>query len=178
MAAKPGKSATPTSPDVGAFIITRVFDAPRDRVWKAWSDAEALGQWWGPKGCKVRVASLDFRPGGLFHYAMDYATGATMWGRFFYRDIVKDARIVWLNSFSNAGGGITRAPFGPNVPLEFHNSMDLTEAAGKTTLTLRSRPHGPTEDEQKFFDGMHGSLAQGFGGTMDQLGAYLGTFEG
>lgn len=173
MAAKPGKSATPTSSDVGAFVIIRVFDAPRDRVWKAWSDAEALAKWWGPKGCKVRVAGFEFRPGGYFHYAFAYSAGPEMWGRFFYRDIVKGERIVWINSFSNEGGGITRAPFGPDVPLEFHNTMELTEAAGKTTLTLSSRPHGPTADESKFFDGMHASLAQGFGGTMDQLAAHL-----
>ena len=49
------------------FVISRVFDAPRERVWKAWTSAEALAQWWGPEGCTIRVIKLDFRLGGVFH---------------------------------------------------------------------------------------------------------------
>jgi uncharacterized protein YndB with AHSA1/START domain len=155
------------------FVITRDFDAPRDQVWTAWSDAKALAQWWGPKGSKVRVAGFEFRPGGYFHYAFAYSAGPEMWGRFFYREIEKHERIVWINSFSNEGGGITRAPFGPNIPLEFLNTMTLSETASKTTLTLHSIPHGPTAEERQTFEDMREGLAQGFGGTMDQLSAYL-----
>ncbi len=156
-----------------AFVITRVFDAPRDLVWKAWAEPERLQQWWGPKGCKIRIAALEFRPGGLFHYVMEYSTGATMWGRFFYREISKPERIVWLNSFSNETGGITRAPFSPLIPLEIQNTVTLAGQGGKTEITLRARPHGATEEECAFFDGFHGSLQQGYGGTMDQLEEYL-----
>jgi uncharacterized protein YndB with AHSA1/START domain len=49
------------------FVITRIFDAPRERVWKAWTEPERLAQWWGPKGSKIRVVTLELRPGGLFH---------------------------------------------------------------------------------------------------------------
>ena len=50
-------SAMTMTTDVQEFVFTRTFDAPRDRVWRAWTDAEALAQWWGPKNAKVRACS-------------------------------------------------------------------------------------------------------------------------
>lgn len=52
----------------GAFVITRTFDAPPDQVWKAWSEAEQMQTWWGPRGCSIKIANFEFRPGGFFHY--------------------------------------------------------------------------------------------------------------
>lgn len=161
--------------DTNTFEATRVFDAPREVVWKAWSEAKALEQWWGPKGCKLQVISLDFRPGGMFHYAMNYSTGATMWGRFFYKEISPPERIVWLNSFATENGGISRAPFSTVCPLEILNTVTLTEANGKTTLNLESVAHGANAEEQAFFRDLFGGMQQGFGGTFDQLEEFLKT---
>ena len=98
--------------DTQGFTLTRSFSAPRERVWKAWTSAEALAQWWGPKGAAIRVIKLEFKVGGVFHYAMSFQPGAPeMFGRFIYREIAAPHRIVFVNSFSDADGGITRAPF-------------------------------------------------------------------
>lgn len=165
-------NANNRSPD-GAFEITRTFKAPRDLVWKAWSEPARLQAWWGPKGCKIKVAKLEFRPGGFFHYAMQYSNGPPMWGRFLFREIAAPERIVWLNSFSNETCGVTRAPFGQPFPLEMQNTVTLTEREGMTTITLRASPHGETEEERNTFEGMFASLAQGYGGTFEQLSDYL-----
>jgi uncharacterized protein YndB with AHSA1/START domain len=161
-----------TAPD-GAFVITRAFDAPLHLVWKAWSEADEMQSWWGPKGCSIEVAKFEFRPGGFFHYAMQFSKGPGMWGRFIYRDITAKERIAWLNSFSNEGCGITRAPFDPLIPLEILNEVTFVEKAGKTTVTLRASPHGAEEGEVKVFEGMFASLNQGYGGSFDQLAAAL-----
>ena len=161
-----------TAPD-GVFVMSRVFDAPRPRVWTAWSDAEQLQTWWGPKGSAIKVAAFDFRPGAFFHYSMRYSNGPQMWGRFMYRDIVALERIVWLNSFSNEGCGITRAPFEQLIPLEIENEVSLVQQGAKTLLTLRARPHGATDEERAVFEGMFASFEQGYGGTMEQLAAHL-----
>ena len=157
----------------GAFVMTRTFDAPRSRVWTAWSDAEQLQAWWGPKGCKLKVYRLEFRPGGFFHYAMKYSNGPDMWGRFMYREIIARERLVWLNSFSNEDCGITRAPFDQKIPLEILNDVTMTEKGGKTTVTLNARPFSAADDERAVFEGMFASLEQGYGGTLDQLAALL-----
>jgi uncharacterized protein YndB with AHSA1/START domain len=165
------KSAPPQE-----FTISRSFDAPRDRVWKAWTDPQALAQWWGPKGSQIRVIKLEVRPGGIFHYAMQFQPGHDMFGRFIYREIAAPERIVFVNSFSDAEGGITRAPFpqlGNTWPLEVLNHLTLTERDGKTTVSLRGDPLNATDEERKTFASMADSMRQGFGGTFDQLDEYL-----
>ena len=156
------------------FVITRVFEAPSQLVWRAWSEAEQMQTWWGPKGCSIEIAKFEFRPGGFFHYAMQFPNGPRMWGRFLYREIARPERIVWLNSFSNEGCGITRAPFDPLIPFEILNEATFVEKAGrKTTVTLRAHPHGATESEAKVFEGMFASFDRGYGGTFDQLATAL-----
>jgi uncharacterized protein YndB with AHSA1/START domain len=65
-----------------ALVITRVFDAPRELVFKAWTEAERLAQWWEPKGCKITVNKFDLRPGGIFRYSMNMPNGKEIWGIF------------------------------------------------------------------------------------------------
>jgi len=158
------------------FTITRVFNAPREKVWRAWTEAESLAKWWGPKGSTIRVLRLELKPGGMFHYAMEFQPGQPIFGRFVYREIVAPERLVYVSAFSDESGGITRAPF-PQIrdtwPLEILNTMTLAEAGGKTTLTVRGGPIDPTEAEAKTYLGMFESMRQGFGGTFDQLEAYL-----
>jgi uncharacterized protein YndB with AHSA1/START domain len=151
------------------FEMTRVFTANRARMWQAWSTADQLRTWWGPKGCTIEVARFEFRPGGFFHYAMQFAGAATLWGRFNYREIVPRERLVWLNSFANENCGIARAPFSEFCPLEIENCVTFTEHAGATTVSLRATPFGAVAEERKFFDDLRPSLEQGYGGTLDQL---------
>ncbi|MGO4716304.1 SRPBCC family protein [Bradyrhizobium sp. 2TAF24] len=155
------------------FTISRTFDAPRAVVWRARAEVERMVQWWGPEGCKLHVESLDFRPGGLFVYAMDFDQGARMWGRFVYHDIVAPERLVYTHGFSNAQGQAARSPFSENWPLEIHNVLTLTEQDGRTRLDLRSRPIDPTDAERETFRTMRGSMTEGSNGIFDRLAAYL-----
>lgn len=158
------------------FRLTRTFAAPRNLVWKAWTSPEALGQWWGPKGTTMRVINFDLRPGGMCHYAFGFQPGHEMYGRFIYREIVAPERLVFVNSFSDPAGGITRAPF-PQLegkwPLEVLTIMRLTELAGETTLTLRASPLNASEDECAMFASNIDSMGQGYGGALDKLAGYL-----
>jgi hypothetical protein len=89
---------------------------------------------------------------------------------------VAPERLVFVNSFSDPNGGITRAPF-PQLkgkwPLEVLHVMRLTELGGTTTLTLRASPVNATVEEQDVFAGNFQSMRQGYGGTFDQLAGYL-----
>ncbi len=155
------------------FVITRTFNAPRELVFKAYSEAERLAQWWGPKEFTLIVNKLEFHPGGTFHYCMRSPDGKDMWGKFIYEDIIVPERIIFTNSFSDEQGNITRNPFAPVWPLEVHNVITFSEDNGKTTLNMRGRPINSTEEENRVFASSHKSLQQGYKGTLDKLEEYL-----
>jgi len=155
------------------FVFSWTFDAPRESVWKAWTERERLMQWFGPKGFTISTAKLDLRPGGIFHYCMRSPDGKDMWGKFVYREIVAPERIVLVNSFSDEKGGLTRHPMSPTWPLEMLSKTTLAERQGKTVLTLEWSPLNATEAERNTFDSMHAGMNQGWTGTMEQLAEYL-----
>ncbi len=158
-----------------AFTITRTFNAPRVVVWKAWTEREALEEWWGPKGCAIEVEELDVSAGGTFHYSMGMPDGSKWWGIFHYEEVEKPERIVFVNSFSNESGDIVGAPFSASWPKEIRNVATFHEEGGKTRLELRGQPVNVSAEEQAMFESMFGSMSQGFGGTFDQLDSYLAT---
>jgi uncharacterized protein YndB with AHSA1/START domain len=153
--------------------ITRTFHAPRDLVFKAWTDPDHLKHWWGPKGYDINIFKFDLQPGGLFHYSMQNPNGHQMLGKFVFREVAGPGKLVFVNSFSDLQGNTVRAPFSERYPLEILNIVTFTEQDGQTTLTLRGGPIQATEDEVQFFHSMHPSMQQGFGGTFDQLDEYL-----
>ena len=165
---------SPASPD---FVLTRVFDAPRDLVWKAWTEEAHLKRWFGPKGFTMTKCAMDFRVGGVFHYGMKSPDGHEMWGKWTFVEIVAPEKLVLLSSFSDANGGVTRHPMSATWPLETLSATTFTEHGGKTTLTLRWAAHKATAEERKTFDSAHAGMTQGWGGTMAQLEAYLARLE-
>jgi uncharacterized protein YndB with AHSA1/START domain len=119
----------------GDFVISRVFDAPRDPVWKRFTEPERMRQWWGPKGFNVLASKIDLRPGGTYHYGMETPNGQSMWGKFVYREIVPQGRLVFINSFSDEKGGTTRHPGHADWPLEMLMRVVHNERAAKTRPT-------------------------------------------
>src|SRR6185369_3746045 len=83
------KSSSPNieEPAPQTFVVTRVFDAPRALVFKAWTEPERLARWWGPKGFEMSVIKLELRAGGIFLYSQRSPTGVEMYGKFIYREI-------------------------------------------------------------------------------------------
>ncbi len=156
------------------FIITRTFNALRLKVWQAWTEREQLMQWFGPKGFTMSYAKLDLRPGGVFHYGLRSANGQEMWGKWAFREIVAPKKLVLVSSFSDAQGGTIPATIIDNWPLEILSTTTFEERDGKTTVTLRWAPLNATEVQYQTFTKMHDSMRQGWGGTFEQLEAYLG----
>jgi uncharacterized protein YndB with AHSA1/START domain len=70
----------------------------------------------GPKGFTVVKAEMDLRPGGTYHYAMKSRDGNTIWGKFVYREVAPPSKLVFINSFSDENGGITRRPLQATWP--------------------------------------------------------------
>ena len=107
--------------------ITRVFDAPRRVVFKAWVDPEQLAQWWGPRGFTNPLCEVDARPGGTIRIIMRAPDGASHEMSGVFREIVEPERLV----FANRAIGSNGEPL-----LEGLTTVQFTEQAGKTTMTL------------------------------------------
>lgn len=155
------------------FVITRVVNAPRDLVWRVFTEPEHLKQWFGPQGFTLPTCNLDLQPGGVFHYSMRSPDGFEMWGKWIFREIVAPERLVVIVSFSDPQGGVARHPMAPLWPLETLSTTTFTEHEGKTIITLRWSAHNPTALEQQTFNAGHAGMQMGWSGTFTQLDAYL-----
>lgn len=164
------------NPKPDPFVISRVFKAPRGLVWKAWTERDRMMRWFGPKGFTMRAATLDLRPGGAFHYCLRGPDGKDMWGKFVYREITPQNRIVLVNSFSDEEGGLTRHPMAPTWPREMLSTTTFADHAGVgggTVVTVRWSPINATDEELKTFEAGRQGMNQGWTGTFEQLEEYL-----
>ncbi|MBI4312394.1 MAG: SRPBCC domain-containing protein [Chloroflexi bacterium] len=122
------------------LVITRTFDAPRELVWKAWTEPERLMRWWGPKGFTAPACKIDLRVGGKYVNCMRSPDGKDYWSTGVYREIVPMERIVCTDSFADEKGNVVPGShygMGEDFPLEMVVTMTLEEVGGKTRMTLR-----------------------------------------
>jgi len=122
------------------LVITRVFDAPRDLVWKAWTEPRHLMRWWGPKGFTAPAYKMDLRVGGEYLSCMRSPEGREFWSKGVFREIVPPERLVMTDSFADAEGNVVPAShYGmtDDMPLEMLITVTFEDDDGKTRLTLR-----------------------------------------
>jgi len=156
------------------FVISRVLEAPRERVWAVWTEVEHLKKWWGPKGFAVTYCKVDLRPGGIMHYCLRMPNGNEMWGKFVYREIARPERLVWINSFSDKDGGTTVHPMSPNWPRAMLTTVTFEAQGARTKVTVEWLPvEASSELERKTFEDGRESMNMGWNGTFEQLTNYL-----
>lgn len=123
------------------LIITRVIDAPRERVWKAWTDPEHLMRWWGPKNFTAPSGTIDLRVGGKYLFCMRSPEGKDFWSTGTYKEIVPLERIVCTDSFADEKGNVVPASHygmpGDDWPMELLVTITFDDAGKKTRMTLR-----------------------------------------
>lgn len=166
--------STPPTNEKATFRLVHEFDAPRKLVFNAFSTAEALNEWWGPVESRNSVISLDFRPGGIFHFKMEF-NGMTSYGRFLFGKIDPYDLLEFTNAFSDEHANIVKAPFDIQIPMEIFYRLAFTENKGKTTITLTGHPVNASPEEVEGFLSINTGMQQGFGATFDKLSAFLGT---
>ena len=124
--------------------LRRVFRAPRERVFRAWTEADALGAWFGPQGTTTRVAEFDPRPGGRYRFEMaeggEYVVGGL------FREVVPPERLVFTWRWEN----------GAFAGVETEVRITLADVDGGTELTLVHRRLPGGDARQKHADGWTG----------------------
>ena len=122
------RSNTAAEPAERVLVITRVFDAPRSLVFKAWTEPEHLVHWWGPRGFTSTIIANDVRPGGAYRVHMRGPEGDDHWSQGVYREVVEPERLVMAGAWTDADGN----PTSPETLL----TVTFEEHDGKTKLTL------------------------------------------
>jgi uncharacterized protein YndB with AHSA1/START domain len=122
------------------MVVTRVFDAPRELVWKAWTDPKYVMQWWGPKGFTAPFCEMDFRVGGKFLYCMRAPDGQEFWNGGEYHEIVLHEKIVSSMYFADSKGNkVEPAQYGiEHEAIDGAHDVTLFEdlGNGQTKLTF------------------------------------------
>jgi uncharacterized protein YndB with AHSA1/START domain len=108
------------------IVVSRVFDAPRELVFEAWTDPEQVVQWWGPHGFTTTNHEMDARPGGVWRFVMHGPDGTDYGNRVEFTEVSKPERLVYNHGPDDESEG-----------LSFRVTVTFDEADGKTRLTLR-----------------------------------------
>jgi len=132
-------SNAPTTSTKQELVIERVFDAPRELVWRAWTEPDLFMRWWGPKGYTTPHCEIDLRVGGKFLNCMHSSEGQDIWSTGTYREIVPLERIVCTDSFADEKGNVVPAShYGmpDDIALEMLVTVTFEDLGGKTRMTL------------------------------------------
>lgn len=152
------------------LVLEHIFQAPRELVFKTFTEAEHLKQWWGPKGWTLPVCNMDFRPGGNWHYCMKCEDknqgdfyGMESWGKAVYHEITAPEQIIYTDYFSDAEGNIP-----DNMP-ETLVTLDFIELDGKTKVVNTAKYSSPEALQSVLDMGM----LQGISETWNNLVTHL-----
>jgi uncharacterized protein YndB with AHSA1/START domain len=152
-----------TGQDARTIVTTRVFDAPRELVFEAWTNPKHLVQWWGPNGFPTTIRAIDVRPGGVWRFVMHGPDGVDYENRIVYEEIMKPERLV----YSHGGGGDVE-------PVQFQVTVTFEDHDGKTKLTMKAL--FPSAAERDRVAEKYGAV-EGAKQTLERLAEHLATME-
>lgn len=121
------------------LLVIRLFDAPRDHVWQAWTVPEQLQRWWGPQGFTCPVARIDLRVGGRYLNCMRAPDGQDYWSTGTYREIITGSRLVCTDAFADAKGNVVPTShygMAGNFAPEMLITVTMEDQDGRTRFTL------------------------------------------
>jgi uncharacterized protein YndB with AHSA1/START domain len=165
-----GKTKFSIGEDKKSLHIERTFDAPKAKVWAAYSDPKILAKWWAPKGWETEIKHMEFKPGGYWHYGMKCMDkdqgdwyGKTSWGKGIYGRITPQESFELTDIFCDENGAEI-----PDMPVST-SVISFSEKDGKTSLVTRTTYPTAEALEQALKMGME----EGWGQAMDHLEAVL-----
>lgn len=137
------------------LIVNRTFNAPRELVWKAWTEPEHVVNWWGPKGFSIRTSEIDIKPGGIWRFIMKGSDGVEYPNKISFREIVNPERLVYTTSDDIE-----------DDPAQFQTIVNFVEQENKTILTMRLI--FPSEEIREKVVNEYGAI-EGANQTLDRL---------
>jgi uncharacterized protein YndB with AHSA1/START domain len=154
----PATDGHPAATSDREIVVTRVFNAPRELVFDAWTDPEQVVQWWGPRGFTTTIHAMDVRPGGVWRFIMHGPDGTDYDNKVVFLEVAKPERLV----YNHGPGDESDSP-------QFHVTVNFQEDGGKTRLTLRLLFASTSERDRAVEFG----ALEGGNQTLERLGEYL-----
>ena len=161
--------------EMPTYVLERAFDAPRDLVWKTWTDPSLIARWYGPN-VETIVHKLDVRPGGLWLGEMKWGE-TSHYQRVEYTEVDPPERLVWLHSVSDADWNVIDNPMMQDWPRILLTTVTFTEVDGKTHLRLTWVPHEASEAEIACFGAALAGMDKGWVAGMDLLAELLAELQ-
>jgi uncharacterized protein YndB with AHSA1/START domain len=121
------RSAADATEEARGIVTTRMFDAPRDLVFEAWTDPKHLAQWWGPTGFTTTTSAFEMRPGGVWRFVMHGPDGTDYQNRITFIDVKRPSLLTYRH-----GGGEDVEP------VQFEVTVTFEDLGSKTRLTMRA----------------------------------------
>jgi uncharacterized protein YndB with AHSA1/START domain len=141
------------------LVFKRVFDAPRELVFEAWTDPKHLVHWFGPRGFTSTIQEMDVRPGGVWRLVMHGPDGVDFHNKMVYLEVVKPERLVYKHQ-----------PEDGYEPVDFETTVTFLERGEKTELTMRMI--FPSAAARDYVVKKHGAV-EGANQTLARLAEHL-----
>ncbi len=161
--------------DLPTYVLERTFNAPRELVWKTWTDPKLLARWYGP-GAETITHRLDLQPGGLWLVQMKWG-GKSMYQKVEYTEVTPPARLVWLHSSSDPDWNIIASPMMKDWPRVLLTTVTFEEDGDRTKLRLTWVPHKASEAEIACFAATIAGAGKGWAAGMELLEKLLAELQ-
>lgn len=157
--------------DLPEYRVDRVFDAPRDMVWKAWTDPEILSTWYGP-GVETIIHEFDLRPGGVWRNEMKWGEKSDL-SKMEFQEVVAEEKLVWLHTSTDADWKVVSNPMMPDWPRRLLTTVTFEGKGETTNVRLTLVPVGATDTEIACFAEAMVNLDKGWGSGFNMLDGML-----
>lgn len=148
--------------DLPELIIDREFDAPRELVWRAWTEPELLGRWYGPN-IETVVHEFNLEPGGVWLHEMKMSKGSSF-QKAIFQEVTPPEKLVWHHySFVNAQGDIVENPMMQDWPAILLTTVTFQEVGEKTNVRLSQLPFESADNQIAGFAKMKDKMSGGWG---------------
>ena len=157
------------------YVLERVFDAPREMVWRAWTEPELFARWYGPRAETV-VHRSDLEPGGLWLVEMRMGDNSSF-QRFECAEVTPPERLVWRQSVSDPDWNVIANPMMPDWPRAVLSTVTLDGDAPPTRMRFTWAPHKASEAEHAAFARAMGEMGRGWEAGMKLLADILAEMQ-
>ena len=144
------------------YVLERTFDAPREMVWRAWTDPELLSRWYGP-GIETIIHDFDLQPGGAWLNEMRWGENADF-SKMVFQEVTQQEKLVWHHSSTDADWNIISSPMMADWPRVLLTTVTFEDLGDETNVRLSQIPMDATDAEIACFAAMMDGMSKGWGG--------------